>query len=85
MITGGIPFVPNRLSYMEMYDDVFKYPSEWTENWDLYLANKDHIKNRIKYLMENHSSNEIQGALNINKDKLEKHYFSAENLYKELR
>ena len=84
MRTGGIPFVPNRLSYMEMYDDVFKYPSVWTESWDNYQNNQENLKNRIRYLMENQSSNEIQEALNTNRDKLEKHYFSATNIYKEL-
>lgn len=84
MIAGGVPFVPNRLSYMEMYDDTFKYPSEWTENWEQYQANKENLKNRIRYLMENHNSNEIQDALESNKRKLAEQYFSATNLYKEL-
>jgi len=85
MRTGGVPFVPNRLSYMEMYDDVFKYPSIWTESWENYQNNQENLKNRIRYLMENQNNNDIRGALNTNKEKLEKHYFSAENLYQELR
>jgi hypothetical protein len=36
-------------------------------------------------VFENQNSNEIQGALNTNRDKLEKHYFSAANLYQELK
>ena len=84
MRTGGLPFVPNRLSYMEMYDDVFKYPSDWTENWEQYQNNRYGLKQRIKYLMENYNLPEIQGALNNNREKLEKHYFSAGNLYQEL-
>ena len=70
---------------MEMYDDVFKYPSVWTESWENYQNNQENLKNRIRYLMENQNSNEIQGALNTNRDKLEKHYFSAANLYQELK
>jgi hypothetical protein len=70
---------------MEMYDDVFKYPSIWTESWETYQNNQENLKNRIRYLMENQNNNDIRGALNTNKEKLEKHYFSAENLYQELR
>ena len=25
---GGMPLVPNRLSYKEMYEDIFKYPTQ---------------------------------------------------------
>ena len=39
-VVGAIPLVPNRLSYTEMYDPMFKYPSEWTESWDSYLLHK---------------------------------------------
>ena len=82
--TGGVPFVPNRLSYSEMYEDIFLYPSEWTETWKSYQEHKEEIKERIVYFMDNFNSNEIQGAINVNKDMLEEQYFSATNLYKEL-
>ena len=35
-IVDAIPMVPDRLSYSEMYYDIFKYESKWTENWDAY-------------------------------------------------
>ena len=82
--TGGVPFVPNRLSYSEMYEDIFLYPSKWTETWKSYQEHKEEIKERIVYFMDNFNSNEIQGAINVNKDMLEEQYFSATNLYKEL-
>ncbi len=82
--TGGVPFVPNRLSYSEMYEDIFLYPSEWTETWKSYQEHKEEIKERIVYFMDNFNSNEIQGAINTNRDMLEEQYFSAYNLYKEL-
>lgn len=58
VLAGVIPIVPDRCSYKEMYMDEFKYPSEWTENWESYQANKqnlkdfilDRINNREKYL-----------------------------------
>ena len=83
--TGGVPFVPNRLSYSEMYEDIFLYPSVWTETWKSYQEHKEEIKERIVYFMDNFNSNEIQGAINVNRDMLEEQYFSATNLYQELR
>jgi hypothetical protein len=35
-VVDAIPMVPDRLSYSEMYYDTFKYPSKWTESWELY-------------------------------------------------
>lgn len=35
-LVDAIPMVPDRLSYLEMYDPIFKYPSEWTESYDAY-------------------------------------------------
>ena len=83
--TGGIPFVPNRLSYSEMYEDKFLCPSEWTETWKTYQEHKEEIKERIIYLMDNFNGNDIQGTINTNRDMLEEQYFSATNLYQELR
>jgi glycosyltransferase involved in cell wall biosynthesis len=42
-----IPVVPDRLSYTEMYYDGFKYPSEWTLNWDSYLAHRQELCHHI--------------------------------------
>ena len=30
--------VPDRLSYSEMYTDMFKYESKWTESYDAYTV-----------------------------------------------
>jgi len=35
-IVDAIPMVPDRLSYSEMYLDVFKYDSKWSESWEAY-------------------------------------------------
>jgi hypothetical protein len=35
-IVDAIPMVPDRLSYSEMYYDMFKYNSKWTESWESY-------------------------------------------------
>lgn len=52
-LAGAIPVVPARASYAEMYMDEFLYPSEWTSNWDNYLANKDNIYNFIQDRIQN--------------------------------
>jgi glycosyltransferase involved in cell wall biosynthesis len=56
-VVDAIPLVPNRLSYTEMYDDVFKYPSAWTESWDQYIKHKDELVALITDHMENYDQN----------------------------
>ena len=81
---GGIPLVPNRLSYKEMYEDIFKYPSKSTENWKDYQDNKTILTGKIETMMNNFGAPEIQDAIVSNRNMLEKEYFSATNLYQEL-
>ena len=81
---GGIPLVPNRLSYVEMYEDIFKYPSAFTENWKTYKENQEILVGKIKTMMNNFQAPEIQDAIVSNRDMLEREYFSATNLYQEL-
>jgi len=50
-LVGATPLVPDRLSYTEMYDDKFKYPSEWTESWDSYLTHKDKLIDKIRGML----------------------------------
>jgi hypothetical protein len=37
-VVDAIPMVPDRLSYTEMYYDLFKYDSKWTESYDAYTV-----------------------------------------------
>jgi glycosyltransferase involved in cell wall biosynthesis len=46
-LVDAIPVVPDRLSYTEMYYDTFKYPSEWTQDWDSYLAHRQELCHHI--------------------------------------
>jgi hypothetical protein len=52
-LAGAIPVVPDRASYAEMYNDVFKYPSHWTSSWDNYVENRDKIYNFISHRVRN--------------------------------
>ena len=60
ILVNSIPCVPNRLSYVEMYDDKFKYPSEWSESFDSYLKYKPKFIEHIKQLMTSNLNNEIE-------------------------
>ena len=51
-LVDATPMVPDRLSYTEMYDDWFKYPSEWTESWDQYITNRDLLVAAIRVEMD---------------------------------
>ena len=83
MLVGAIPMVPDRLSYTEMYDDEFKYPSEWTESWDSYTQHKDKVIEKIKNYMENHKS--YHNYLNNNTARLSKDFFGGSKLYETIQ
>ena len=85
LMAGGMPLVPNRLSYVEMYDDIFKYPSKCTLDWKGYQDHKNILVGKIETMMENFDAQEIQQAIEDNKQKLLEQYFTATNLYQELR
>ena len=53
VLTGAIPIVPDRASYSEMYLDVFKYPSEWTENYNEFLKHRDELTAFIDEKIDN--------------------------------
>ena len=79
-LVDAIPMVPDRLSYSEMGLDVFKYPSEWTEDYDAYLHNRGKVVAQIIEYMENYDD----FLPNINKQltKLNKEFFSGKKLYR---
>lgn len=84
-IVGALPFVPDRLSYSEMYFYDFKYPSNWTESWDAYLANRSSLVE----LLDNQIFNYDEEVLMLEKqtELLTKNFFSADGLvdnFKEL-
>ena len=81
-IVDAIPLVPDRLSYKEMYHDNFKYPSDWTINWDSYVANREQLIHKIIHTMNNYENN--LSYLRKQKDYLTKNFFSAEALIKNI-
>jgi hypothetical protein len=78
-LVDAIPMVPDRLSYGEMALPEFKYPSEWTENFDAYLHNRDKVVAQIVNYMENFD--DLQVSLEKQRTKLNKEFFSGAALY----
>ena len=82
-VVDAIPLVPNRLSYTEMYDDIFKYPSVWTESWKQYIEHKDEIVAVITNHMENHEK--TLPLIRTQADNLHNNFFSATNLLENIK
>jgi hypothetical protein len=82
-VVGALPMVPNRLSYSEMADSDFLYPSEWTESYDKYLQHKQDLMRFIKDYMENYTK--FLPALHTQVKKLETEFFSGKALYNNIR
>jgi glycosyltransferase involved in cell wall biosynthesis len=82
-LVDAVPIVPDRLSYKEMYDDAFKYPSVWTESWDSYLTHKQSLIDIIVRSMENYESR-IK-LVKANAASLIDNFFSAANLIKNIK
>lgn len=83
MAVSAIPFVPDRLSYSEMYPSKFKYPSEWTESFEKYLVYKEQIVNSIKAQMSNYDR--FKSDIPIEFDIMYKKFFCATNLVESMK
>jgi len=82
-LVGALPMVPDRLSYTEMAMDEFKYPSEWTKDFQTYQLNKKQVIDKIIDYMENY--NKYLVSLNKQVAKLKGDYFGCENLLNVLK
>jgi len=76
-LVGTVPLVPDRLSYTEMYDEEFKYPSEWTKDFETYLEHKEELMAKIRHILGNNK------ALNVSSlaDNLSKNFFDGGAIY----
>ena len=70
MLAGAIPLVPDRLSYVEMYYNQFKY-------------NDKNILDKIKDMMYNYES--YQTIMTLNTTFIMKNYFTGTILYDTIR
>jgi hypothetical protein len=82
-IVDAIPMVPDRLSYSEMALDQFKYPSDWTINFEAYNIHREKVVNQIIDYMENYKK--YLPSLNKQVDVLTKNFFSCTKLLEMLK
>lgn len=82
-IVDAIPMVPDRLSYSEMYADVWKYPSEWTESYSSFLHHKNKLALAVVEFMENY--NEYNQQIPQQARSLHHDFFSARAILENLR
>ena len=82
LLVDTIPMVPDRLSYSEMADQTFKYPSIWTKNFEQYKKFKPQLVDKVINYMENYDS--YKAPMNTQLYNLKKSFFSGEALYKEI-
>ncbi len=77
-VVDAIPMVPDRLSYKEMYLNAFKYPSEWTENYDAFHVYKPELCRAIMTHMDYYET-KVQ-TIKEQTVLLRDHYFSGSRL-----
>jgi glycosyltransferase involved in cell wall biosynthesis len=82
-LVDAVPLVPDRLSYKEMYSSIFKYPSEYTESWDSYLAHKSEVVDMIVYHIENYEK--TLPLVRAQADSLTNNFFSATALLENIK
>jgi len=82
-LVDAIPVVPDRLSYTEMYYPMFKYPSQWTEDFGSYLIHRQNLCDKIVSYMDNY--NEFVPYVNKQSKILSENFFSAKALLKNIR
>jgi hypothetical protein len=82
-LVDAIPMVPDRLSYTEMYYDTFKYPSEWTENYETYEAARPALCYKIIQYMNNYEQFKYQ-VRKQSRD-LTENFFSATTLMENIK
>lgn len=80
-LVGTYPMVPDRLSYQEMWNPWFKYPSEWTKNWESYQKHKPFIIERIRNIMGSNNEDFAETVF-VNAGLSTNSFFNGEKLYK---
>jgi hypothetical protein len=81
-LVDAIPMVPDRLSYKEMYNSQFKYPSDWTLDWTYYQGHRIVLRNYIANIMSNYES--LLPTLKTQTQSLTDNFFSANELLEHL-
>jgi len=75
VLVDAMPCLPNRLSYTEMYEEKYLYPSEWTKDWKSYVAHRDELISHMNVMMDDYW--ETCEVLKQQKTRLLDHYLSC--------
>lgn len=81
LMANSFPMMPDRLTYSEMYDSAFLYPSEWT---DANLpVNYDSLEEAVKNVMNswNAEPKHMTEMISLHREKLNKNYMKADIMY----
>lgn len=83
IICNTVPILPDRLSYSEMYDEYFKYPSNYTKNLDSYIENKNKLIETISYFIKDYEKNlfSVKEKLSLQKQKLYNEFCHPTKMY----
>ena len=81
-LVDAIPMVPDRLSYTEMYEDGFKYPSHWTESYLSYIKYRQELCHHIVVTMTHYEKRVDQVSQQA--QQLTKRFFNANGLLNKL-
>jgi len=82
-VVDAIPMVPDRLSYSEMYFDVFKYESKWTESWENYNIYRPDLCRAIMTHMDYYETR--LHLLKQQTESLTTNFFSANNMLRNIK
>jgi hypothetical protein len=82
-VVDAIPMVPDRLSYTEMYYDIFKYDSKWTESWESYNVYRPDLCREIMSHMDYYNTRLPQ--VKKQTEALYEHFFSASGLLNNIK
>ena len=85
LCAGGMPLVPDALSYSEMYSHEFKYPSDWTASFAHYEQNREELLARIRQMMTFYDDGLMLHSIDKNYKFLTEEYFSADGLINVLK
>ena len=83
-LLGTFPLVPDRLSYTEMWDDYFKYPSDWTKDWESYQKNKPLLISKIRNIMNSNAPN-LNNVIRNSSYNTGRKFFTGTDLYNTIR
>jgi hypothetical protein len=82
LLCGAAPFAPARLSYLEMYEPEYLYPSEWTENLAAYYANRPALVARLRQALDQSDHQRTSGELAEMAQRIQRDFFTATPLHR---